>query len=348
MANKTSALKRLLTHNAELKILAIVLAVMSFYAIRRATSSEKTYEIPLEVRVAEDSQVAVLDAPSTVSVMVRGSHEDLLRLDATQLRAVVYPKASDPSGSEVLGIAPKNIEGARSVRVVQIDPAVVTVNFDTEVALTFSVARPEVRGTPLVGKAEIEYEPKTVLVRGPKKRLQGKSVVKTKWIDVEGRGQSFSQRVEVLPPENTRVSAITPSEVTVKVNIAWETISREWSNVVVNAVMPAGTIRPMLFEPATVDVSLHGRPELIKGLADNMVRAIVHCPTSPPAVGITLPVCLHLPVGMDVTVTLRPDTVNVVASPVVEDAKSVPARESKPTPETQAPKGREDQTGEGS
>ena len=50
MATRLQGLKRFFTHNAELKVLAIILATLSFYAIRNVTSYEKAYTLPVTVR----------------------------------------------------------------------------------------------------------------------------------------------------------------------------------------------------------------------------------------------------------------------------------------------------------
>ena len=314
MVNRFKRIRRIFRNNVGLKFLALVLATLTFYAIRGTTGYEVPYVIPLEVEV--EKGIAILDQdPMSVEVTFRGSQEDLRRLDQKQLKAVVRPKASSPAGSEAVVIRGRDVQGASGVRVVKIKPAVLQLKYDREIQKTVKVAKPKTIGTPLIGRAEIDYEPRTVLIRGPKRMLEDRQiVVETQPVDVDGRVESFSKQVRLLSPGGDMwVSQIEPAEVTVKVSIVTETVSREWTNVTVLAVLDHGGLTNMVFDPPAVDVSLHGRAEVVNGVRDDSVKVFVDCVglrLSP--AGKEMPVNVHLPPGVDVTATLDPERVRVL------------------------------------
>lgn len=308
MANRFQWLKNFFLNNSGLKLLAIVLAALSFYAIRGATSFEVHYEIPLEVEVEEG--IAILDKnPRIVDVTFRGSQEDLRRLDQKQIKAVVHPKASDSAGSEGVSIGPSNIEGVSGVKVVKIKPGIVMLTFDREDTKKVPVAKPEITGTPLIsGKVEVDYEPRFVVIRGPKRRLTNKKIVFTEQVNVDGCEGSFSRLVRVLPGD-TWVSKIEPSEIMVKVNLATESVSREWTNVLVGVVIEPETASEVTVTPKTVNVSLHGRAELLESIPKEGIKVFVDC------IGVErsakLPVNVHLPADVDAAATVEPQRVKV-------------------------------------
>ena len=311
-----SWLKDVVLNNLGPKCLALVLALLSFYAIRSATSGEDTYVLPIEV-VIEEEGVAVLDQDHTeTKVTFRGSQIDLLQIKNKQLKVVVYPETSNPSGSETITITPRHIKGVRGVRPIKITPNVVTLSFDQEDTEQFPVIKPTTVGMPLVGKAEIDYEPHVVTIRGPRRQLQRMLsegvAVETEPVDVDERVKSFTKMVSALSPGETWVSQIEPSEIKVTVNIVTESVSREWTNVAVLAVMDRGEIRHVRFEPETVQVSLHGRDEVLDSFTNGVPRVFVYCTGLDVSKKHDAPVNVHVPMGMDITAAVTPDTVKVV------------------------------------
>ena len=319
MAAKLEWIRTVIRHNWELKLLAIALAVMAVYGIIGATGSEVTLrEVPLQVVV--DDGIAILDQhPKTVRITFRGTSSDLLRLDQRQIETTVRAKASDPAGSETLLLKPGNVRHrAMGVRVVSIEPQTVRLVFDREVKMTLPVAKPEISGTPLLGKVEIDYEPREVTIRGPKRALEDERFVKTEPVNVEGAAASFSTRVPVLLPREIGVVRVDPPDVLVTVNIVTETVSREWTNVVILAAFPEGSVARPAFEPGAVSVSLHGRSEVLDSIPDGAIRAFVDCTDLDPSTSHEAPVVVHVPAGLDVTATVVPERVRAFFVPLSE------------------------------
>jgi len=319
-------IKNVFVHNWKLKLMAIFVAILSYYAIRGVTRYAVEHDVAVDVKVAEEG-IAILDQdPMTVRIRFRGSREDLLRLDQRQLKVVINAQADSPDGSELVDIRPRDVKGASGVSVVKIDPSAVQLTFDREIEKTVPVARPTTSGTPLVGDVEVDIEPDSVSIRGPRRALSDVKIVKTEPIDVEGRGASFSTRARVFLPGDTGVTQIEPPEIKVRVNIVTELITRGWTNVNVLAVVERGLICDVAFEPASVDVFLHGRAEVLDSIPEKAVKVFVDCIGLSESGTRILPVNVHLPPGLDVSATVEPKAVRVVF-------RREPAASEKPAPD---------------
>ena len=319
MARKMDSLRRASTNNWELKLLALLLAVLTYYAIRGATGEEREYTVPVDVQV--DPGIAVLaQDPDAIAVRFRGSLGDLLDLDPTQLRAVVRPKDGEPDGSAVVvPVSTRDIEGAPGVAVVSVEPNELLVTFDREVEIPFRVAKPEVEGRTLLGSVELDYEPETVMVRGPKRLLEelkrgGRAELTTEPVDVDGRVESYSKQVKIRPPSGPWVSGIEPDEITVHVRIIKETARKEWSGLKVLAVHDSGTAVDVFFDPPEVSVSIEGRAGLVEQFSEEDIRVFVVCAGLDSEESHELPVQVHLPVFKDIDARVEPKVVTVTFS----------------------------------
>jgi YbbR domain-containing protein len=295
-----------------LKLLALGLAIISFLAIRGATSDEATLEVPVEVKV--DKGVAVLaQDPLTVEVTLRGSQEDIDALDRDELKVVVHPKSSDPDQpEEILNIGPGDLAGTARLRVREIRPNRVSVAFDREASKMVSVSKPAVVGKPFRGKVEIEYEPMYVVIHGSHRGLKETEHVDTEPVDVDGRVQSFTKRLRVLQPGNTWVSRIEPPEVTAKVSIITRIADRVWTNVPVQALVFPGARATLQLMPDVVTVNVRGRAEVVETMSNAWVKVVVDCVNLQAGVTNRRQAETHLPPGLDVTATIVPDTIGIV------------------------------------
>lgn len=317
--SKLLFIRKTVLGNWELKLLALLLAVVTYYAIRGATSYEVEYSIP--VHVEADAGVAVLSLdPEAVNVRFRGSRDDILKLEQEQLMVRLRVREDNVGGRpRAVPVTPRNVEGAPGVNVVIIDPARVNIAFDREVETTFKVARPATIGFPLLGKAEIQYTPQVVTVKGPQARIdelkaEGHDEVSTDPVDVDGRVESFTKRVKVLPPGGAWASTITPEEITVQVNIIKKSDTRTWPGLPVLAVRGGADTGRLVMDPSVADATLEGRAELLEHVAPEDVRLIVDCVGLEADGSYELPVQVHVPGLKELSVTVVPRVVKVTVS----------------------------------
>ena len=301
-----------LLHNWELKLLAAAMASLTFYIIRGKTSVEVHYDIPLNVQVEQG--IAILEqTPRTVNVTFRGSQQDLRTLDQSSLRAVVRLKASDTAGSEEVTLTRRNVEGATGVVPVEIRPSRAIVTFDREGEKTLPLPAPVIKGRPLQGRVEIDYEPKIVTLRGPRRRLAAAKAF-LEPVDVEGRTEDFSTAARVLAGDPW-ITEISPPQVTVKVSIRLDIVTRRIEAVRVLPLLEDGNPSKVVLEPAHVTVVIGGQAELVDSVVDGSVRAFVDCVGLSGSAQYDLPVNVHIPSMADISVSAEPSTVKVLLGP---------------------------------
>ncbi len=314
-------------NNWGLKLLALVLATLSFYGVRWATGNEKDFTVPVEVDV-EDGIAVLAQTVNFVTVTARGTLDDMLKIDPLKMRALVGSREGEPDGlPRSVTIRPRDIEGAPNVSIVKIDPPELLVTFDREVETTFSVARPVTDGRPLVGRVEIEYSPMTVNVAGPKRRLEelkrrGLDSLQTEEVNVDGRVESFSRRVAILPPEGTLVSKIEPSEVEVKISIVRDIATLRLEPIPVMIIGDEAVPDQWGIEPAEAVVTLEGQPILVNSLTNNEVRVFVDCTGLSFEERRNLDLRVYVPVQEGVSYRVEPETVSIgpLPSPETEDS----------------------------
>ena len=315
MARMVTIVKNFLMLNWHLKLISLVLAAISFYAIRNATGFEVRFEIPVHVEI--EKGVAVLEQdPRTVEVTFRGSQEDLLRLEPAKLKAEIRTKTDLPTGPEILSIKPQDVKGVSGVRVVRVKPERVRLTFDREIEKRVSVGKPKIIGKPLLGHAEIDYEPKSVIIRGSQLRLQGKDVLDTEPVDVEGRVESFNKELKILSPTDISGAQINPSVVQVKVSIVTESGSIEWTNVAVRVVMKPELVRNVFLDPALVSIRVQGRSDLLAELSADMADAFIDCTDIIETGTYELPVRVYISKRIDVATVVDPQIIKVTVREV--------------------------------
>ncbi len=195
-------LKKIILPNLRLKLLALALALVSWYAIRETINFEITVsDIPLEIQADEGWSVLRQSADS-VTATFRGSQEDIRLMDQKQLRAALKINAGAARREEEITLGTDHISGTRGVRAVRVYPERVSVSLDRESERKVPVKARTV-GRPFAGEIEtLICEPAIVSLRGPAIHLEQTEWVFTEPVDVDGRTSSFRKRCRVLPPSN--------------------------------------------------------------------------------------------------------------------------------------------------
>lgn len=310
--NRFEWIKNLIIKDWHIKLLSLFVAIISYYAIMSTLSFEVVYDVPLTVEV--EPGMAVLEQDTQIlHVTCRGAQNDHNRIDQKQIRAVVRPRNTQKTGAQPVPIDVRNIEGLRGsgLRVVSIRPGTVMVSFDRETRKEAEVLEPPTIGTPLIGRVKLSYEPKIVTLTGPRRRLEGRDTVRTEAIDVDGRVESFTRRVRVLPPAGAHLTSIEPAEINVNIEIVTESVERKWENIPVVAISKPGQEQRIHIDPAVATLYVQGRSEIIENLSRDMLRIFVDCIGLDTSAGYDLPLDVHWPHGLDVNSRTEPASVRV-------------------------------------
>jgi YbbR domain-containing protein len=191
---------RWLTSNAGLRIISLLLAMFTWLFVKGITSDSRTVDgVPLEVRTKPGLAVLQTNA-STVSVVVRGTREDVRQVSRQDLSAVVDLTRTNRLGLITVKLTPRSVRHSRRVQVSEIDPSEITVNLDEMITRELQV-QPQFAGELPTGLAieRVITKPEAVNVEGPKMLLNRMSSIATLPIDVTGRRTSFRERVELTP-----------------------------------------------------------------------------------------------------------------------------------------------------
>jgi YbbR domain-containing protein len=191
---------RWLTSNAGLRIISLLLAMFTWLFVKGITSDSRTVDgVPLEVRTKPGLAVLQTNA-STVSVVVRGTREDVRQVSRQDLSALVDLTREERRGLITVKLGPRTVRQSRRVQVTQVEPAELTLNVDEIIAREMPV-QPQFAGELASGLAieRVIIQPEAVKVTGPKTLLNKMSNVATLPIDVSGRRTSFRERVELTP-----------------------------------------------------------------------------------------------------------------------------------------------------
>lgn len=309
MADKRPLLWRLLLNNKRLKALSLLLATLTWYLIQDTISFE--IEIPgvrLEIQV-QDGMAILNQSASTVDVIFRGSQDDIQRLDARRIQALV--ELTGPSGelSHEIAMKPGMIKGIRGVRAIAIHPERILVKLDRQAEKRVPV-KGRTLGSPLFGQVEaVTCEPSTVLLLGPAQKLKTTECVYTQPVEVDGRVESFIRRTAVQAPGDNWVARMEPMDVQVKVSISGKSAGQLWKNIPVSAVVESGSSLVVDLDPLSVDVIATGRIDTSTAGEKFQVRAFADC------IGLTVPGVYTVPVHVNVTgeamAVARPDVVKV-------------------------------------
>lgn len=290
---------------------ALLLASVSWFAIHETISFETVIsDIPIRVKVGEGWTV-LHQSDDTVSVTVRGAQEDIRLIDAKQLKATVEVRGDPDEGPLHATVVPSDIQGIRAARIVHVKPEEIQVTLDREDEKLIPVNTRAV-GKPFHGEVEkIICEPTIVLIRGPARQLARTDWVYTEPVDVQNRVQSFTKRVQVLPPSAMQPYRIEPPDVLVHVVIAEKAESTEWKDVPVLAVLRPGTTARAEITPDRVRVKVTGRAETLEQIGDLVPRAFVDCTDLDASITYDLPVYIHVE-GREVSAAADPAFVRVV------------------------------------
>ncbi|MBU4198591.1 MAG: hypothetical protein KKG09_05830 [Verrucomicrobia bacterium] len=305
-------MKAIFLNNIGLKMVSILLAIVSWFAIRETISFEIIIaDIPLQIRTGEGWAV-FRQSDNAVTATFRGSREDIRLMDHKQIKAVIDVRTNAVAGAIDMSITPRAIQGIRGVRAIQIHPERVRISLDHESEKMIPV-KGRTTGKPFSGEVEqIICTPAVVCLRGPAQQLQQMEWVYTEPVDVEGRIEGFTKRCRVLPPSDTWSPRIDPPDVQVGVVITEKTGNLAWKDVPVTAIGNPGSPVKAEITPARVSVVITGTSEVLENLKSAAPRAFVDCVELDPSLTYDLPIQVYLPPGYNVSVAVDPPYAHIV------------------------------------
>lgn len=312
MASKLQRLMQIVSYNKGLKAASLVLAFVTWYAIRSAINFETVVsDIPLTIQV--NPGWAILDrSAKTVDVLFRGSQEDIRYLNRDQISVEADIRGKPFAGALSVKLRPKNVQAPGAVRAVVIWPDEITLKLDQEGEKQVPV-KVELQGTVPEGYEvdSVTCTPASVLLQGPRKRLGEIESVRTAAVDLEDRVRSFKKlKMPVVTPGENWVGRVSPSNVVVEVTIVERSATKEIQELPVRVLVSPGVGPKLDIWPVKVNVTLKGLAESLKNLKPEEVQASVDCSALEAGASYELPVKVHASAGVT-AIRVEPPTVKI-------------------------------------
>jgi len=206
-----------LTRHWQLKILALVLAVVVWFFVVSADRSQIGFQAPVEYVGLEPGMVLIGTPREAVDVQVEAARWAAARLTPAAVRVRV-DLARAREGDNLMMLTDDQVQTPAGVNVVRVSPNWVRVTVASATTRTVRVV-PQLRGMPApnVALAHVAVEPPTVQVKGPRTTIEERATIETVPVDVSGIRESITRTVGLQLPESVYPTSQRTVQVTVEV-----------------------------------------------------------------------------------------------------------------------------------
>jgi YbbR domain-containing protein len=190
-------MKRKIFNNIGFKILSVALAISLWFFVTYRGQLEITVESPIEFKNIPEGLELIKQDIRNVNLSVKG-HERLLKgLKPADIR-VIIDLSEAKKGEASYYFDKNNILIPRTIQVMRIDPAFVTVTLDESSTKVVPV-RVAVVGIPEKGYRvkSIAVNPSSVAIEGAKTELARIAFLRTEYIDITGINTDVVQDVRL-------------------------------------------------------------------------------------------------------------------------------------------------------
>ncbi len=201
-----------------LKLLAVIIAVLLWFAVAGEQVVERRIRAPLELQNIPDGLELVGDTPSAVDVRVRGASSTLGRLAPGDVVTVLDLATAKP-GRKIFPLSSDQVRAPFGVEVTHVSPATTTLVFEQSVSRMIPVA-PSVDGDPAPGYVveRVVVDPPEIEVTGPQSALRGPLQAMTEPVSIQGVTDTVRETVTIGLPNNAlRIQQPRPARITVEI-----------------------------------------------------------------------------------------------------------------------------------
>src|SRR5271169_2584271 len=208
--------RRVFVQNFFFKFISLLLAVGLWLAVARSPIAEVEMHVPIEFRNLPDNLEIDSASFTEAQVRLRGPERVIHQLQPADVRAEVDLSNVKP-GERTFDLTARHVQVPQDLDVVQIIPGQFHLSFDTRDKRTIEI-RPRVTGNFAGGMrvAQVIADPPSVMVTGPRGRVEALEAASTDPVDISGTmtRASFLTQVFVGDPL-IQVVHPTPIRVTV-------------------------------------------------------------------------------------------------------------------------------------
>jgi len=298
------------TRNGIVKVLCLVLAFAVWQWIRESTSFDVVVaDIPLTV-TAGNGHAVLEQSSDVVSILFRGSREDLRYISRDQIFVEVDISERADRLRQTIKLVSRYVKTPSRAHAVGFYPSEIMVVTDREVERHLPV-KAVFEGTLPEG---IQLEkavcvPASVRIRGAEQRLRDLEQVRTVPIHLDGRYNSFKTHVAVAA--NGQPWTAEPERVTVQMELVERVSTRRIEKNQVRPLLASDDARVVKIRPEKVGIVLRGSPQRIENLNTRDVYVYVDCTELTESAEYEVPVRVDVPPGVQVE-KIEPPIVQVV------------------------------------
>ncbi len=208
--------RKYVLQNLPFKLVSLAIAVMLWMAVGRDSTIEIPMTVPLEFLHPPSNLEITSDYPFQAQVTLRGPAHMLQEVRPSQVHALLDLEGAK-TGERTFDLSSAQVQVPHDVKVVQVVPAQIRINFDPSATRTVAV-QPRVIGTLLSGygmKEPVAVPPQVTIV-GPERRVDTVVAAMTDPVDATGvvGSATFTTHAYVADPL-VRVQTPGPIYVTV-------------------------------------------------------------------------------------------------------------------------------------
>lgn len=264
-------IRRIFLENLHLKAIAALLTLALYLWVSVDREVERTHQAPVEIE-APEGMVVTNNPPETVGVTVRGKWTDISRLESSQLDPMRMRIDSTMDRQGRIPLNPEMIDLPPGLRAVDVEPNSIRYQLEERHQTTVNI-EPTIVGRPANGYSveQVEVDPDSIEISGPRRSLDEINTVPTESIDVTGRSESFQR--EVRPRiEDSLVEHELEEPIEVDVDLEAEEVERTLSDLEVEPVNIDQALASSV-EPERVDITVRGPKAVLDNLQTDEILA---------------------------------------------------------------------------
>lgn len=291
--------------NLGLKVLSLILACTVFLLVN--TDEKREINAVVRIRyVLPVDKALVSEHVDEIKVTIRGPWRRIRRFDERQIERIDLDLTHVPGGE--VAITPDMIHLPSGLEITSIQPNVIRVAFEDKikktVPVTATLAGRPLHGFQLVGTT---LDRPTVAVRGATSVVNALDAVRTQEVRVDGRSDTFTTTVPLVPPEGVELTdRDTDAVVTVEVK---PELVKQPLRIPLTVRMLPGATGAWVADPPDIDVVLTGELLEVERWIQNGVIASVTVPAG--ATGVLHPAVQIEGGPPQIGRSITPDTVTL-------------------------------------
>ena len=303
---------RIIFQNFWFKLVALVMALFLWFHVATDKMYEHNDTFPLEIFKIPERLILAEELPEQVDVTIRGKGKELLKFLLAEKKSLKIDAQEFKRGETKYVIKPEQIpipEGLE-LRVTNILPPKnlkIRLDYPTEKKVK---VQPHIKILPADGFEqvnELHYNPKEVVISGPRMWVRGLKVIHTQETVIENAQEPVSNQVDLILPEGYNLS-LSSKRIDFSVNIE-RTVEREIFNLPVGLVnIPKR--REIILEPDSISVTISGAESVVNQMSPDKIKVTVNCAKAKRNETVKLPVLVKLLTKVELK-KVEPDSVEV-------------------------------------